>query len=167
RCVIEGTELNLQDSFTLLLTSTTQKSVKIGLETLISEDCTSQMEDMIPCPLLNQPITPFIKCLTIVPPSTETLLEALLLGRSFNLSQEFLRIMKVCIQRLPDFMFNKTAPTTINLVEAVANVGDDIRNRTPESVEDQHEDIRNLFSIWNIEYEAMSIEENDEFIIMQ
>ncbi|XP_042865646.1 uncharacterized protein LOC122249110 [Penaeus japonicus] len=112
RGVIDGQEMNLVDSFTLFMSVTSQDDATV----------TS------PYPLLNHPITPHLTSVSVCPPTLNTLLEAMLIGRGFSLSQEYLQKARTCFVQLTNLL-DVTPPTSLaRLVQATARVSCDIRH---------------------------------------
>nr|XP_045596391.1 uncharacterized protein LOC123757045 [Procambarus clarkii] len=118
RCVIDGQEMKLVDSFSVFMTVTQEHS----------HATTSPDQAPSPCSLLNHPVTPHITSVTVCPPTTETLLEAVLLGRGFAVSSDYLQKARECFTQL-GFLLPGTAPPALSrLVQATARVCCDIRS---------------------------------------
>nr|XP_027212731.1 uncharacterized protein LOC113805867 [Penaeus vannamei] len=119
--------MNLVDSFTLFMSVTSQDDATV----------TSSY------PLLNHPITPHLTSVSVCPPTLNTLLEAMLFGRGFSLSREYLQKARSCFVQLTNLL-DMAPPTSLaRLVQATARVACDIRHTSlmkKEVTEDGNED---------------------------
>ncbi|KAK3885101.1 hypothetical protein Pcinc_010652 [Petrolisthes cinctipes] len=110
RCLIDGQEMKLVDSFSLFLTVTSPP------------DPTAAPH----CPLLAHPLSPHLTTITVSLPRTETLLEVVLRGRGFLVSSAYLHRIHKCLVHVAEL--GGALPSLVRLVQAAGRVGSSIRN---------------------------------------
>ncbi|KAK8381897.1 hypothetical protein O3P69_015122 [Scylla paramamosain] len=113
RCLVDGQEMKVVDSFSLFLTVTSPSNVLGALPP--------------PCPLLNHSIAPHLSPVTVCLPSTETMLEVVLRGQGLAVSSEFLQKVRECFAHLTSLRPDGSFFSTVRLIRAVARVCSDIR----------------------------------------
>ncbi|KAK3880037.1 hypothetical protein Pcinc_015424 [Petrolisthes cinctipes] len=86
RCLIDGEEMKLVDSFSMFLTVTSPPDPTVAPH----------------CPLLAHPLSPHLTTITVSLPRTETLLEVVLRGRGFLVSSAYLHRIHKCFAHVAE-----------------------------------------------------------------
>ncbi|XP_068222067.1 dynein axonemal heavy chain 6-like [Palaemon carinicauda] len=161
RCVINGKEMKLVDTFCLFLSVT-------------SEERKGESKNDKSCSLLNHVITPHITSVSICSPSLGTLIEAVLMGHGFTFTYEYKLMVFQCFAQFVEFLPTGTLPPALpRLVQATARVADEIRqtvglndNANVKSQENCYQSSSNATPLW-MRHPILSPLLTDEEILTQ
>ncbi|KAK4328019.1 hypothetical protein Pmani_001493 [Petrolisthes manimaculis] len=126
RCLIDGQEMKLVDSFSLFLTVTSPPDPIVAPH----------------CPLLAHPLSPHLTTITVSLPRTETLLEVMLRGRGFLVSSTYLDRIHKCLAHVAER--GGALPSLVRLVQAAGRVGSSIRNSVRGQFNTDSDEIHHL-----------------------